>query len=66
MENLLTCNNFGLDRIISHSLTFPLTNTYDHKFMLFKIKIQSLKAINAKKDTYDFKKADFEKINDYL
>ena len=62
--DLLVCNNFGLDRTISHSVTLSLTNTCDHNLISFEIQIQ--KVINAKKDTYDFKMEDFENINDYL
>ena len=62
--DILICNNFGLDKIISHSITFLLTNTCGHNLISFKIKSQ--KVINAKKDSYDFKKAGFENINNYL
>ena len=57
-------NNFNLDRIISHSIIFPLTNTCDHKLTSFKIESQNV--TNAKKDSYDFKMADFKSINNYL
>ena len=57
--DLLICNNFGLDKIIAHSITFPLTNTCDHNLISIKIKIENKKFINAKKDSYDFKKAVF-------
>ena len=39
--DLLIYNNFGLDRIISHSVTFPLTNTCDLK-LKFKVKNLSI------------------------
>ena len=44
----LVCNNFGLDRIIFHSINFPLTNTCGYNLILFKIKIESQKVINTK------------------
>ena len=66
IPDLLICNNFGLDRIISHSITFPLTNTCDHNLISFNIKTEIQKVPNAKKDLYVFKKAYFEIINNYL
>ena len=35
--DLLISNNFGLDKVISHSIAFPLTNTCDHNLNSFKI-----------------------------
>ena len=37
--DLIICNHYGLDRIISHSTNFPLTNTCDHNLLSLKIKI---------------------------
>ena len=64
--DLLICNHFGLDRIISHSTTFPLTDTCDHNLISFNVKIESQIVDNPKVASYNFKKADFENINNYL
>ena len=34
--DLLICNHFGLDRIISHSTSFPRTDTCDHTLSISK------------------------------
>ena len=64
--DLLICNHFGLDRIISHSTTFPLTDTCDHNLISFNVKIESQIVDNPKVASYNYKKADFENINNYL
>ena len=64
--DLIICNHHGLDRIISHSTNFPLTNTCDHNLLSLKIKIENKIVPLAKKVSYDYKKADFESINDFL
>ena len=70
--DLLICNHFGLDRIISHSTNFPLTNTCNlltdstYNLLSLKTKIDSKIVPIAKKFSYDFKKANFENINDFL
>ena len=64
--DLIICNHFGLDRIISHSTNFPLTNTCDHNLLSLKIKIENKIVPIAKEVSYDYKKADFESINDFL
>ena len=38
-----------------------MTNTCDHNLISFKSKIESQKVINAKRDSYDFERDDFEK-----
>ena len=37
--NLLIFNHFGLDRIITYSTNYPLTNTCVHNLLSLKIKI---------------------------
>ena len=37
--DLVICNYMGLDRVKSHSIDSPLTNTYDHFLISFDINV---------------------------
>ena len=64
--DLVLCNYIGLNRIKSHSVDSPLTNTNDHSLISFDIIVD--KSIKSAAVTLypAFSRADFKCINEYL
>ena len=64
--DLLLCNYMALDRIKFHLVDSPITNINDHNVILFGISVHKNKKPSSKSLYPDFRRANFEKINEFL